>query len=656
MPRIADLEVLAPVKGLRYDMPSTVIPKEASPAMSNVRLFNGVVQPSPGYSAHATVNTLLGIPQLYVEYVENDEDRHLLGFTTKYIYEYNTSLANWAKIVSRQAALGDGDAAWTASANVTATQSTDRLVGSHSAKMAIQASFTTGLAAYLDFVAVNTTSYSYIHYWIKSSKATSAGDLRLAIDNTSACASPLQYYDVPALAVNTWTQCEIAIASGSNAAVVSIGLDVVTDLGAMDVFIDNVIAVDRHTGTSTNRWSVAHHLDLFYATNGVDPIQRKDHSNNFDDWAEAVSASYKCRTLAAHADHLVMAYMIESGVEYPQRVRWTDSGAETFGGTAGSTETNGADACVALRPLGARLACYKQNSVVIITHIGGSTVYRFDRPVTGRGILGLDYVTDYGDLHCYVSKENVWIYDGGADPKPIGDPINDEFFRTISDAYVGNGFMYYNPQAEEIYIFTPTDGEEYANVIWTFHADLSAWSRRDHENMTAVGGYLTNSALTFGDADFTFGGATITFGDRGLQAIAPVILLGLSDGSTTVIDELTFSNQGAAITRYFDSPDITAARLPVQGDQPVRYTDNNKRWLRIAFEAKGSAIDIEYSTNEGLSYNSVKTVTLSNIYLRYFVSLDVSAPRLRVRFKNDDVAGSFYLRWYSVGVIGRSEV
>lgn len=656
MPRLVDLEVLSPIKGLYYDVPPTVMPKEATPKCSNVRLWNGVVQPAPGYSNHGSYNTLLGVPQLYTEYVENDEDRHLLGFTTKYVYEYNTSLANWGKIVSRQAALGDGDAAWTASASVTCSQSTDRVVGSHSAKMAIQAGFTTGLAAYHDFGAVNTTTYSHVHCWIKSSINTSSGDLRLAIDNTAACASPLQYYTVPALTANTWTQCEFAIASGSHAAIISIGLDVVTDLGAMDVFIDNGIAVDRFTGTSGDRWSVSHYLDKFYATNGVDPIMVKDHSNNFDDWAEAVSASYKCRTLAAHADHLVMAYMIESGVEYPQRVRWTDSGAVTFGGTAGSTETNGEDACVRLKPLGARLACYKQNSIVMITHIGGSAVYRFDRPVTGRGILGLDYVCDFGDIHCYVSKENVWLYNGGADPKPIGDHIADEFFRLISDAYVSRGFMYYNAQAEEIYIFEPVEGQEYPTIIWTFHVDIAAWTRRDHSALSGMGGYLTNSALTFGDASFIFGAATITFGDRGLQSTAPVILVGASNGVTMVMDELVFDDLGTAVDKYFESPDMTAARLPILQDAPVRYTDNSKRWLRIAFEARGTSVDISYSTNEGVSYIAAKSVTLTDQYLRYFASIDVPAPRLRIRFRNNAVNGTFYLRWYSVSVIGKSEV
>jgi hypothetical protein len=656
-PRTQDIEVLTPMKGLQYHVPTTVMPKEGASNTDNIRLFNGVVQPAPGYENFGALNTVLGTPMLITEYVENDEDRHLLCFTTKYIYEYDTALGNWAKLTSNLKHLSTCDAIWTASANVTASvEGTIKVEGSGSAKLAIAAAFGTGLAGYIDFAAVDTSAMTYMHFWIRSSVTTASGDLRLAIDNTNACASPLTYYTVPALTADTWTQCEVAIGAGAAAGIVSIGLDVVNDLGAMNVYIDSVNATKPYTGNTTNRWSVAQHIDLFYATNGVDAIQRKDHSGEFLDWAEAVTATYKCRTLAAHADHLVMAYMIEAGVEYPQRVRWTDSGGEVFTGSAGSTETNGSDACVRLKPLGARLACYKENSIVMITAIGGSTVYRFDRPVTGRGILGIDYVTDYGDIHAVTMQDNVYLYDGGSDPKPIGDGIKDEFFRLLTSSAGNYGFMFYDTAVEEIHIFEPADGNTTASYDWVFQASLATWTRRSFTGINAIGTWKTNTSLTFGTASGTFGGASTTFGYRGLGASAPLILAGTSAGTIVQISELVYDNLGAAITKRFDSPDFTAARLAIKADQPVRYIDNRKRWMRMAYEAKGSSITIGYSSDDGQTWNTLKTQTLTNLYKRYFISFDISSEKIRFRFENSSVAGNFYLRWYSVSVIGASEV
>lgn len=655
--RAVPIDVLTPMRGLIYDAPGTVMPKEGATGGQNLRLLQGVIQPAPGYSNFGSQNTVLGTPQLITEYVENDGDRHLLAFTTKYIYEYNTALDNWATIASRQAVLSSCDSVWTASANVTAaTEGTIKLVGTNSAKLTIAAGFTTGLAAYVNFTGVDTTTYNYVHFWIRSSINTLAGDLRLAIDDTNACASPLTYYDVPALTANVWTQVEVAIGSGSNAAVLSVGLDVVTDNGAQIVYIDNVLAVDRFTGATTNRWSVDTYLDKFYATNGVDPIQVKDHSNAFDDWAEAVSSGYKCKTLAKFANHLVMGNMIESGTDYPQRIRWTDSADVVFTGTAGSTETDGEDGIQRLKVLGTRLACYKERSIVMITHIGGSTVYRFDRPITDKGILGMDYVCDYGELHIFTSSENIYLYGGGADATPIGDHIADEFFRILTNSSGEHGFMFYNKDADEVYLFEPTDAVEIPNIIWVFNVGLACWFKRAKTGLNAIGAYKSNATTTFGDAVGTFGAATTTFGDRGLTSGAPTVLLGLSDGTIVEMDYSTVDDVGAAILKRFETADFTADRLPVAEDNPVAYVDNTKRWLRLAYEAYGTALTGYYSTNEGASWNFIKTQSLGATYRKYFFSIDVPAEKIRFRFENNDVAGHFYLRWYSPSVIGGSEV
>ena len=167
MPRTVDIEVLAPVAGLHYDLPGVEIDKKAATYMQNIRLKQGMVMPSPGYDDFGELNTVLGTPQLITQYVENDGDTHLLCFTTKYIYEYNTTLGNWGNVVSRQKILSECDSVWTASANVTAaTEGTIKVNGTNSAKLTIAAAFTTGIAGYINFAAVDTTSCSYIHFWI----------------------------------------------------------------------------------------------------------------------------------------------------------------------------------------------------------------------------------------------------------------------------------------------------------------------------------------------------------------------------------------------------------------------------------------------------------------------------------------------------------
>lgn len=659
MPRTLQLPVTAPTKGLNYaQQPFNQDPSFASGAQ-NVRLKNQIVMPSPGYSDHGTLNTVLGTPQLFTQYIENDGDVHPLCFTTKYIYEYNSTLGNWGNVVSRQKVLSECDVAWTASANVTASQETTiKVNGTASAKFVIAGAFTTGLAAYEDFAAVNTTTTSYIHFWIRSSIATTSGQLRLCVDDTSACASPLQYYDVPALTPDTWTQVEVAIGSGSNAAVISVGLDVQTDVGAdgATVYIDRVIMADRFTGTEANRWSVDHYLDKFYATNTVDPIMVKDHSTAFDDWAEAVSAGYKCRVLAAFRNHLCMGSMIEGGTDYPQRFRWTDSGAVTFGGTAGSTETEGKDEIIRLLPLNNRLAVYKEDSIVLVTHIGGSTVYRFDVGVRDNGLIAQDLALSLGDIHIFASSDNLFYYAGGSDPVAAGDLIRDEFYRIIEHQYVGRGFSYYSPENEEAYFFIPTDGASAANVCWVLNVKERSWAKWFKTGMTAIGPYNTTASVTFGDAVGTFGAQTTTFGDRAFSSTSPILLIGTTGLTIYKLDESTPNDDGSAVDRYYDTPDFTANGLTTPDNGPVIFTDAIKRWVRLAFEARGTGVDVYYSKDGGSTWILGKSVALNSAWTNHFVSFDVPSGRIRFRWRSNSVSATWYLRWFAPSVIGRSEV
>lgn len=56
-----------------------------------------------------------------------------------------------------------------------------------------------------DFSAQDWSSYTQAGFWIRSSAATSAGNIQAAIDNNNTCASPVEEFNVPALSANAWT-------------------------------------------------------------------------------------------------------------------------------------------------------------------------------------------------------------------------------------------------------------------------------------------------------------------------------------------------------------------------------------------------------------------------------------------------------------------
>jgi hypothetical protein len=127
----------------------------------------------------------------------------------------------------------------------------DRKQGTQSLKMVIAAGASAG-----DFVTDSITSkdlsgYDTIEMWVKSTVATSSGNLKLLLDDTASCASPLETLSIPAVSADTWTFVRMSLANPeTDTAIISIGLEYDSDLGACTVWIDDIVAVanDRQRG------------------------------------------------------------------------------------------------------------------------------------------------------------------------------------------------------------------------------------------------------------------------------------------------------------------------------------------------------------------------------------------------------------------------
>ena len=124
----------------------------------------------------------------------------------------------------------------------------DKKQGTQSLKMVIAAGASAG-----DFVTDSITSkdlsqYDYIEMWVKSTVATSAGNLKLLLDDTASCGSPLETLSIPALSANTWTFVRMALSNpNTDTAIISVGLEYDSDLGACTVWIDDISAVENDT-------------------------------------------------------------------------------------------------------------------------------------------------------------------------------------------------------------------------------------------------------------------------------------------------------------------------------------------------------------------------------------------------------------------------
>jgi hypothetical protein len=92
------------------------------------------------------------------------------------------------------------------------------------------------------------SKYDYLECWVKSTVATSAGNLKILLDDTASCATPIETLSVPALSADTWTYVRIALANPeTDTAIISVGLEYDSDLGACTVWLDDIKVVQNDT-------------------------------------------------------------------------------------------------------------------------------------------------------------------------------------------------------------------------------------------------------------------------------------------------------------------------------------------------------------------------------------------------------------------------
>ena len=114
--------------------------------------------------------------------------------------------------------------------------------------------------------SVNLAKYDYIEFWIKSNQnTTAAGDLQLMLDNTAACASPLETLNIPILTADTWKYCRLALSNPeTDTAIISVGLKLAdssqVNSGTATIWIDDIKAVKNDTAAweklARNTWRI----------------------------------------------------------------------------------------------------------------------------------------------------------------------------------------------------------------------------------------------------------------------------------------------------------------------------------------------------------------------------------------------------------------
>lgn len=187
----------------------------------------------------------LKVKQLETTYTERDR------------YEYNV-LSNFVGLhtveyvfeIKEGEVLNACNAAWDSANTANIIVSVDNEMvrrGSYCNKLAVGAGAAAGDLLATDVITeTDLSDYDTLELWIYSDTAIAASALECYLDDSAACASPVDTMSLPAITADTWTRCVLSLTNPElDTAIISVGIgqEAATDLGIINIWLDHLLVL-----------------------------------------------------------------------------------------------------------------------------------------------------------------------------------------------------------------------------------------------------------------------------------------------------------------------------------------------------------------------------------------------------------------------------
>lgn len=619
----------------------------------NVYVFENKVKSRYGYEQFGNGLPLPSAPVQFEQFYAYDGTEYLICFTEKDIYKYNTTTGYW-DLVSPNEIVHDCEDAWTASADVVGSQATDWFrYGTKSAKFNVQDAFTTGLVGYRNLAApIDLTGYTHLHFYIRANANVAADKIQVVLDDTADCVSPLAggTVNVPALTANVALECQIALPTpAALGAVASVGLQLVSDQGAISIWIDEIRAVKCFTSDYLSRFTVdtiydddAGALKYVASNNSDNPIYWTGTGN----WADLGGSPNIGKIIFNFNHHLLLLNTVVSGAQAPQRIEWSDLGKPTVwtGGASGSVNLAATpDFIVGAAFLRSQLVILKETSISICTYVGGVNPFEFEEnKIKTIGCSARGSIQSMGETVIFLGWDDVYVFDGFT-TKGIGGNVKNSIIDNINPAKLAAIHSHIIEELGLYLLFVPVLGSDYCTKAWAYDYVNDVWYGDwiFPDNITCTGFYQNAGALTIGQALMTIGTANFRISSRSLGSMSPYGLLGTSDGYIMKFESSILDDDGTAIDSYIDTKSYVL-------------TDVNEYDVvdEIVMYAKGTSLLVHASDDDGQSWVYKGTITLDSAgTTTYLRNIKHVAEKHMFRFRNMTVGGWFEIAGYDLKYI-----
>lgn len=448
----------------------------------------------------------------------------------------------------------------------------------------------------------------------------------------------------------TYEVTAVAISSGDTRITVASVTDATVDgvIESDEPFTgDTSNVVDYVIGTETSgRYVImTNGLDGVYWWNGSWPSFRRMPIN------DTLSGFSYCTSLAIFNSRLVIGNIADS-TSNPLTISWSAvADFDDFSLAAGGGSLLLADAqgeIERMLPLADRLVIYATKTIGSLIPAGSDIGFGYETLARDLNLLSPRSVINLGPFHMYQTQENIYLFDGTPQVRPLGDKVKSDISQNLSIEYAYKAHAFYDTPNELAFWFVPTGDSTYKTYVMelnTFDPESSIkWAPYNFsDEITAIGFIKRNDSIKWNTTlpgISTWQDGVGPWNSPSSKKNFPIRILG-GAGVVYVFDDTVGDDAGTDIVSYYRGPQFTV---------PGYYKTYFGRWLKVFLELRGSgSVVVSTSSDEGISYDVQETVVLSSLWARYEVNIDVTSRTLGLELEAE--GGYFELKWYRLYVV-----
>ncbi len=382
---------------------------------------------------------------------------------------------------------------------------------------------------------------------------------------------------------------------------------------------------------------------IFVFTNWLDVIKKYDTTGNI---ASLGGSPPNCKFMFPYRGYLALAYIKSGGIYYPFRVQWPDTDdpetwAESDIVNAGSDDLDDtSDELTGINGLGNLLIPFKSSGIYNGYLTDNDSVFSFEYVERKLGWLANNSVKSIpGGKLLGLGKAGLVEYNG-ISGNIVATGIMDDIRWNINSQYVQCAFAEVIEELNEYWLWVPTGNNVYPNLVYRYNYLTGQIYKGVSQSLTCAGLKTQLEPITWNLKTGKWNAQTGKWNDVINNSLFPILVNGDSDGKIYKLDYSKKNRHDTAIDGWWDSKDYDSVFF-FGSDYPGHYFHLSEFFIE---GAEGDSVNVYYSTDEGITYTLLDTITLTSAPVTYPVKCDIFAEKIRIRLRNNTLNQNFEFR------------